>query len=167
MGLDLITSSFLGLRDKLHHIALQYLRSDEDVQDALQDTWLKLSDSDVATSQEAKNKLVAVLRNTCIDRIRKAKAVSINDIGVSEMPHYCVDIEDVEHLEQLLQRQLTPLQQRIFNLIAHDGCDYGQIAEQLSMNVEAVRMNMCRIRKKISETYKKLNYETKRNGNQA
>ena len=34
MGLDLMTSSFLGLRDKLHHIAMNYLQSDEDVQDA-------------------------------------------------------------------------------------------------------------------------------------
>ena len=44
MGLDLMTSSFLGLRDKLHCIALRYLQSDEEAQDVLQDTWLKLSD---------------------------------------------------------------------------------------------------------------------------
>jgi len=43
---------------------------DDDAQDALQDTWLKLSDKgDVETSQEARNKLVAVLRNNCIDQL--------------------------------------------------------------------------------------------------
>ena len=68
MGLDLMTSSFLGLRDKLHCIALRYLQSDEEAQDVLQDTWLKLSDkSEVESSQEARNKLVAALRNICID----------------------------------------------------------------------------------------------------
>ena len=30
MGLDLMTYSFLGLRDKLHHIALRYLQCDDD-----------------------------------------------------------------------------------------------------------------------------------------
>ena len=45
MEIDVLTSSFLGLRDKLHHIALRYLGSDEDAKDALQDTWLKLRDN--------------------------------------------------------------------------------------------------------------------------
>ena len=65
--------------------------------------------------------------------------------------------EDIERLEHLLQQQLTPLQRQIFNLVTHEGCDYEHIAKQLSMSVEAVRMNMSRTRKKISETYKKLN----------
>ena len=70
MGHDLMTSSFLGLRDKLHHIAMRYLHSEEDAQDVVQDTWLKLSGkTDVETSQEARNKLVAVLRNNCIDQL--------------------------------------------------------------------------------------------------
>ena len=157
MGHDLMTSSFLGLRDKLHRIALRYLQSDEDAQDALQDTWLKLSvKDDVESSQEAKNKLVSVLRNICIDRLRKARAIPIDSIGQNDVPHYSMETEDVKRLEQLLQQQLTPLQRQIFALVTHEGFDYGQIAEQLSMSVEAVRMNMCRIRKKIRETLNKL-----------
>ncbi len=157
MGLDLMTSSFLGLRDKLHQIALRYLQSDEEAQDVLQDTWLKLSDkSEVESSQEARNKLVTVLRNICIDRLRKARAIPIDSIGQNDVPHYSMETEDIKRLEQLLQQQLTPLQRQIFNLVTHEGFDYGQIAEQLSMSVEAVRMNMSRIRKKIRETLKKL-----------
>ncbi|MBP5560951.1 MAG: sigma-70 family RNA polymerase sigma factor [Muribaculaceae bacterium] len=158
MGHDLITSSFLGLRDKLHHIALHYLQSDEDAQDVLQDTWLKLSDKDeVETSFEAKNKLVSILRNICIDRLRKTKAIPIDSISSSDVPQYSLETEDIERLEQLLQQQLTPLQRQIFNLVTHEGCDYDQIAVRLSMSVEAVRMNMSRLRKKIRETLKKLN----------
>lgn len=157
MGLDLMTSSFLGLRDKLHRIAMRYLQNDEDAQDALQDTWLKLSDKgDVETSQEARNKLVAVLRNTCIDKLRKAREVPINTINSCDVPQFSMDTEDIERFEQLLQQQLTLLQRQIFNLATHEGCDYEQIAEQLSMSVEAVRMNMSRMRKKIRETLKQL-----------
>lgn len=158
MGLDLMTSSFIGLRDKLHRIALCYLQNDEDALDALQDTWLKLSDKgDVESSQEARNKLVAVLRNNCIDLLRKKRTIPIDSIDTGEVPRCCMEIEDIERLEQLLQQQLTPQQRQIFNLITHEGMDYEQVATQMSMTVEAVRMNMSRMRKKIRETYKKLN----------
>ena len=148
----------MGLRDKLHHIAKRYLQNDEDAQDALQDTWLKLSDKgDVETSQEARNKLVAVLRNICIDQLRKKRTVPIDTITSNDMPQCHMETEDIERLEHLLQQQLTPLQRQIFNLVTHEGCDYEQIAKRLSMTVEAVRMNMSRTRKKIRETLKMLN----------
>jgi RNA polymerase sigma-70 factor (ECF subfamily) len=156
MEKDLLTSSFLGLRDKLHHIALKYLGSDEDAKDALQDTWLKLrSKGEVETTIEARNKLVTVLRNVCIDHLKKAREIPI-DVTV-DIQAYRMDEEDIGNLEQLLQEGLTPLQKEIFNLVTHEGFDYNEIAKQLSMSVEAVRMNMSRTRKKIRENYKRLN----------
>lgn len=156
MEIDMLTSSFLGLRDKLHHIALKYLGSDEDAKDALQDTWLKLrSKGEVETTIEARNKLVTVLRNVCIDHLRKAREIPI-DVTV-DIQAYRMDEEDIGNLEQLLQEGLTPLQKEIFNLVTHEGFDYNEIAKQLSMSVEAVRMNMSRTRKKIRENYKRLN----------
>lgn len=156
MEIDMLTSSFLCLRDKLHHIALRYLGSDEDAKDALQDTWLKLrSKGEVETTIEARNKLVTVLRNVCIDHLRKAREIPI-DVTV-DIQAYRMDEEDIGNLELLLQEGLTPLQKEIINLVTHDGFDYDEIAKQLSMSVEAVRMNMSRTRKKIRENYKRLN----------
>ena len=156
MEIDLLTSSFLGLREKLHHIALRYLGSDEDAQDALQDTWLKLrSKGEVETTIEAKNKFVTILRNVCIDHLRKAREIPIDT--TVDIQAYRMDEEDIGNLEQLLQEGLTPLQKEIFNLVTYEGFDYEEIAKQLSMSVEAVRMNMSRTRKKIRENYKQLN----------
>lgn len=156
MEIDMLTSSFLGLRDKLHHIALKYLGSDEDAKDALQDTWLKLrSKGEVETTIEARNKLVTVLRNVCIDHLRKAREIPIDT--TVDIQAYRMDEEDIGNLEQLLQEGLTPLQKEIFNLVTHEGFDYDEIAKQLSMSVEAVRMNMSRTRKIIRENYKRLN----------
>ena len=94
MKIDVLTSSFLGLRDKLHHIALNYLESDEDAKDALQDTWLKLRNKgEMETTSEARNKLVTVLRHVCIDRLRKAKTISIDAVSAHEMNGYDM-IED-------------------------------------------------------------------------
>ena len=158
MEIDVLTSSFISLRDKLHHIALNYLESDEDAKDALQDTWLKLRNrGDVETTSEARNKLVTVLRHVCIDRLRKAKPIPIDTISVRELNVYSMEEEDLKRLETLLQKGLTPQQREIFDLVTHEGMEYEQIAEKLSMTVEAARMNMSRIRKKMRETYNKLN----------
>lgn len=158
MEIDMLTSSFIGLRDKLHHIALNYLESDEDAKDALQDTWLKLrSGSKIESTSEARNKLVTVLRHVCIDHLRKAKPIPIDTVRVRELNGYNMEEEDLKRLETLLQEGLTLQQREIFNLVTHEGMEYEQIAEKLSMTVEAVRMNMSRIRKKIRETYNKLN----------
>ena len=165
METDVLTSSFMTLRDKLHHIALSYLESDEDAKDALQDTWLKLRNgSKVETTSEARNKLITVLRHVCIDRLRKAKTIPIDVVSVRELNGYNMEedngeyqLSELKHLETLLQEGLTPQQREIFNLVTHEGMEYEQIAEKLSMTVEAVRMNMSRIRKKMRETYNKLN----------
>ena len=54
----------MDLRDKLHHIALRYLQNDEDAKDVLQESWLKLKlKNNVSDPNEARNKLVCVLRN--------------------------------------------------------------------------------------------------------
>lgn len=158
MGHDILTSSFLNLRSKLHHIALNYLSNDEDAKDALQDTWLKLkSKGNISDDNEAKNKLVCALRNVCIDKLRKAKMQSIEDSRTSKLLYYTMETEDIKNLENLLSKGLSPLQQQIFNLVTHEGYYYELIAEELSMSVEAVRMNMSRARKKIREHYKRLN----------
>lgn len=158
MEQDILTSTFMNLRNKLHRIALRYLQNDEDAKDVLQDTWLRLKlKNPVSDSDEAKNKLVCALRNVCIDRLRKTNMQAIDEVQIPVPLQYEMEVEDIKTLENLLQEGLTPLQQQIFNLVTHEGLDYEQIAEELSMSVEAVRMNMSRTRKKIRETYNKLN----------
>ena len=158
MKQDILTSSFMDLRDKLHRIALRYLQNDEDAKDVLQDTWLRLKTKDgVSDSDEAKNKLVRVLRNVCIDRLRKMNMQAIDEVRTPVSLQYEMEDDDIRTLEEQLQEGLTPLQRKIFNLVTQEGLDYEQIAVELSMSVEAARMNMSRTRRKIRETYNKLN----------
>ena len=80
----------------------------------------------------------------------------MNEYGMVEDNGGC-QLSELKKLETLLQEGLTLQQREIFNLITNEGMEYGQVAEKLSMSIEAVRMNMSRIRKKMRETYKKLN----------
>ena len=91
MKTNSLTYSFLALREKLHRSALGFLKNDEDAKDALQDTFFNLwKNGPIETDAEAKNKLFAVLRNVCIDRLRKPKTspldASCNDSLTVESP---------------------------------------------------------------------------------
>lgn len=157
MKTDKLTSSFLALRDKLHRSALGFLKNDEDARDAMQETFLNLwRKGDIESETEARNKLFAVLRNICIDRIRKAKTIPLDEANVDRMENNAVYFEDMEKFESLLTMGLTGVQKRIYTLVTHDGMEYDEIAMTLGMTVEAVRTNMCRTRKKIRDNYKKL-----------
>ena len=157
MKTDNLTSSYLALRDKLHRSALGFLKNDEDAKDAIQDTFFNLWRSgDMESEPEARNKLFTVLRNICIDRLRKPRTVSIDKIETDGMGSSPVEFEDMEKYESLLTAGLTDIQKQIYVLVTHKGWEYDKIADRMKMSVEAVRMNMSRARKKIRDNYKQL-----------
>lgn len=157
MKTDNLTSSFLALRDKLHRSALGFLKNDEDARDALQDTFFNLwRDGGAETETEARNKLFAVLRNICIDRLRKPKTYPLDETDMDSLEVKAFSFEDMDKYESLLTTGLTDIQRHIYALVTHDGMEYDAIAETLGMSVEAVRMNMSRTRKKIRDNYKQL-----------
>lgn len=157
MKTDYLTTSFMALRDKLHRSAIGFLKNEEEASDALQDTFYKLWKSNkIMGDIEARNKLFAVLRNICIDRLRAPRCHSLEDIEVScneEPPD--MDVSS-GHLEKILTANLSEVQMHIYLLIVHDNIEYEDVAARLGMSVEAVRMNMCRARKKIRDNYKRL-----------
>lgn len=157
MKTDNLTSSFLALRDKLHRSALGFLKNDEDARDAIQDTFFNLwRDGGAETETEARNKLFAVLRNICINRLRKPKTYPLDETDTDSLEVKAFSFEDMDKYESLLTSGLTDIQRHIYSLVTHDGMEYDAIAETLGMSVEAVRMNMSRARKKIRDNYKQL-----------
>lgn len=159
MRQDFLTSSFLELRAKLHRMAMRLLSSNEEAQDALQDAYLRLrAGAQMQSAAEADHKLVVVLRNLCIDRLRKQREISLESNEVLQLAREDAQADEfARELEAVLQAELTELQRRIFNMVTHEEIEYEMIAERLGMSVEAVRMNMSRARKRMRETYIKLN----------
>lgn len=155
MKTDQLTSSFIALRQRLHRSALAYLKDDEDASDALQDTFLRLWKSgEEVSDSEANSKLFVVLRNVCIDRLRRRKSVELEEKHTVSLKIEPSSGEDMERLESLLTAGLTQLQRQIYSFVVHYSLDYKDIAERLGMSEGSVRAHMCRARKKISENYK-------------
>lgn len=136
---------------------MAFLKSDEDAKDAMQDTFFNLWRSgEVETEPEARNKLFKILKNICIDRLRKSRAIGIVDINNTDLVEEPLQYEDMNSYESLLTSGLTDIQRRIYSLVIHEGMEYDAIANVLNMSVESVRMNMSRARKKIRDNYKHL-----------
>lgn len=155
MKKDVLTSSYLDIRSKLHRIAMRLLQDNEDANDALQETFEKLwSKDEIESNAEARNKLVHVLRNTCIDRLRTNHSIPLESVNAEIESGYEMQTEDMERYERLIVSGLTEIQMRIYNHITHDCFEYEEVAKQLNMSVETVRMNMSRARKRIRENIK-------------
>lgn len=157
MKTDNLTSSFLTLRDKLHRSAMAFLKNDEDAKDAMQDTFFNLwRNRGGETEAEVRNKLFTVLKNICIDRLRKPRSIGIADINTDGLVEEPLQYEDITRYESLITSGLTDTQRRIYSLMIHDGMEYETIAAYLNISVDAVRMNMSRARKKIRDNCKQL-----------
>lgn len=163
MKTDNLTYSFLALRNKLHRSAMAFLKNDEDAKDAMQDTFLNLwRNGGVETEPEARNKLFAVLKNICIDRLRKPQTLGIDNINSEILEVEPAQFEDIKRYESLLTSGLTDIQRQIYCQVAHNGMEYEEISKTMNMSIEAVRMNMSRARKKIRDNYKQLENERAR-----
>lgn len=155
MKKDILTTAFLDIRGKLHRIAMRLLHDEEDAMDAMQDTFEKLwSRDEVESDDEARNKLIRVLHNTCIDKIRGRHTVPLeSDSSFSDLG-YEVPYDEMTEYEHLILTGLTEKQKQIFMMVTHECMEYDCIASTLDMTVEAVRMNMSRARKRIRENIK-------------
>lgn len=156
MANNILTEAYLELRAKLHRVALAMLKDDADAQDAMQDAFCNLwRAAPVASDAEAKAKLMVVLRNVCVNRLRKPQVLSVDSAGV-EVADAPGQYEAPEIQADRLLGVLSPVQRQIVRMAIYDNYEYDIIALRMNMTVEAVRMNMCRARKKMYETYKTL-----------
>ena len=146
MAKDILTETFVALRDRLHLVACRLLGNEPEAEDAVQDTFCNIwSHSLPDTSPQARYLLFAVLKNVCLVDIVNA------DVPVDER-----GFDESQRLRDCLLDSLPPVQRKVFELAVIEELEYEEIARELNMSDEAVRVNMSRARKKLREQYKKL-----------
>lgn len=112
-----------------------------------------------------------VVRNVALRFLRSTKklaAVSLEDIGGLELLdrsspepiHFLIDREEREELGARFRcylrayygafQGLTLLQQNVLERVAIHGSSYGEVADQLGMRVEAVKMVVYRARRRLA-----------------
>jgi RNA polymerase sigma-70 factor (ECF subfamily) len=154
----------LPISNKLLRFAFQILQNEEEAKDVLQDVFLKLwqkrDELDKIDNLEAF--AYRMMRNRCLDQIRSRRTVSIDSLTKAKLPKEEsseVDLLDVANSVDLVKRiisELPDLQRTIIHLRDIEQLEYEEIAETTQLNVNAIRVNLSRARKKVRDEILKI-----------
>lgn len=148
---------YLPLTDGFYRVAYYILESEQDARDAVQDLFIKLWNSR-DTLDSVHNPMgygIRLLKNLCIDRIRKESRLARADLS-EEIP--ADDTADgpqaaKEQAERLMRavRKLPERQRAVLEMKLLRGMSNEQISEETGMSNLAVRVMISRARTKIKE----------------
>jgi len=162
----------LPMSNKLLRFALQILQDEEEAKDVLQDTFLKLwqKRDELEQVENLDAFAIRMIRNHCLDVIRARRTVSLELVKKNKMPDEVISDSDLlENADSvgLIKRiiaGLPDLQRTVIQLRDIEQLEYEEIAEATEMNVNAIRVNLSRARKKVRDEILKIqNYGTTEN----
>jgi RNA polymerase sigma factor (sigma-70 family) len=161
----------LPLKHKLFRVAFRMLGSVEEAEDSVQDAliklWTRRDELENYTSLEAFS--MTITKNLCLDRIRSKafRTERLSDrevITLKEDPGELMEKNDFTGFVRKIIDNLPDQQKLIMQMRDIEGLEYEQIAEVMELNINAIRVNLSRARKKVRDTILKIQgYELARN----
>ena len=147
-------------KDPMYRLALRILKNKVDAEDMVQDSLLKLWNKRqmLEDVRNLKSFSMTIVRNACIDFIRKQKPQS-NQIDQLESngattPERQLEVSDqLQKIKELIQ-QLNPQQRELIQLRDIEGLDFEEISEITGYSVNNSRVILSRARKEIRKQMK-------------
>lgn len=146
---------YFPLAQTLYRIAYYILESEAEAEDAVQETYAKLWEAraGLADVKSPKAYAIRMLKNLCLDRIRKAKFLSFPE----ELPEkdYIPAPDDTldakTRLNKVLEavKALPDRQRTVLVLRTMEGLSYEEIAARTGMNYLTCRVLLSQARSKI------------------
>lgn len=152
------------MSNKLLRFALQILQDEEEAKDVLQDVFLKLwqKRDELVKVENLEAFAFRMIRNRCLDAIRARRTVSMDVVKKGHIPDE--ESSETDHLEYTdsvsLVKQiiigLPDLQRTVIQMRDVEQLEYEEIAEVTQLNVNAIRVNLSRARKKVRDEILKI-----------
>ena len=147
---------WLTLSGRFYRVAYYLLDSQEDAEDAVQELYLKIF-SGSKNMMDVRNPVAygtTLLRNICIDRIRRRNAVRAEEIQeyiVSDTSGPDETSASRDALKSLLQEmeKLPEKQSRALKMRAFEGLEYQEIAKRMRLSQVNVRVLISIARKQL------------------
>lgn len=164
MELETFKSTVLPLRDKLLKYSVKLTDDGADAEDIVQEAFLKLwyirDRLDGYQSVEALS--VQVVKNLCLDKLRSKRMDRMPENSESILadtvtPEQLLEQHDAVAIIGRLIQQLPTLQQCIIRMKDVEGYKLSEIAQITGTQIESVRVNLSRARKKVREQFLMLN----------
>jgi RNA polymerase sigma factor (sigma-70 family) len=161
----------LPLKHRLFRLALRMLGRVEEAEDTVQDAMIKLWNrrEDLENYSSVEAFAMTITKNLSLDRIRskgfQAERISEKQVAnVSEEREEKLEKEDFARFVRKIIDHLPDQQKAIMQMRDIEGMEYEQIAEVMELNINAIRVNLSRARKKVRDTILKIQgYELARN----
>ena len=164
------------MSNKLLRFAVQFLQNEEEAKDVLQDIFLKLwqKRDELEKVENMDAFAMRMIRKRCLDVIRSRRTVSMEVVKKIKITEE--ESSDIDYLENtdsvaLVKRiiaELPELQRTMIQLRDIEQLEYEEIAEATEMNVNAIRVNLSRARKKVRDEILKIqNYGITENNHTA
>jgi len=142
---------------KLYGICLRYCKNEEEAQDILQDSFIKIF-TKLNTFQftgSFEGWLKRITTNTAIEFYRKK--VDLEEVEeISFNPYLSVDSEKTLEVEELLKmiQELPEGYRMIFNMYAIDGFTHSDIAQKLGISEGTSKSQLSRARASLQKKFK-------------
>lgn len=156
------TQDYLPLKDDLYKVAFYILESCPDAEDAVQDLYLKLWDARDAldTIRAPKAYCISLLRNICIDRLRRYRPD-----GEEKIPQRAAD--DSLQDERMSERQkieaaikqmssLSDSERIVLKLKVFDDLSYEEIQKRTGLSQLSMRVHLSNARRKIRKAIERI-----------
>lgn len=155
MEQDAKTSTFISIRSRLRASAQRLLANADDVNDALQELFVRVwQNKNTADNEEQRQAFMYItLRNICIDMLRRRRHAE--DIDTSAEAQAAtnnvasrIDAADrIDDLRIRIRQCMSGIVLRVFEMYTFDEKDYPEIASELGISIDVARSYMCRARK--------------------
>jgi len=159
------------LKNKLYRFAKRLLESAEEAEDMVQEVFIKLWNrrEELNNYSSIEAFAMAITKNLCLDRIRSKsfRTERLSDrqaLTLKQDPEELLEKSDFTAFVRKIIDNLPEQQKVIMHMRDIEGLEYEQIAEVTELNINAVRVNLSRARKKVRDTILKIQgYELARN----
>jgi RNA polymerase sigma factor (sigma-70 family) len=171
MNLEEFKIQVLPLKHKLYRLSLRLLGREEEAEDSVQDALVKLWNrrEELNNYSSIEAFAMAITKNLCLDRIRSKSFQTgrLSDrqaLTLRQEPEELLEKNDFTAFVRKIIDNLPEQQKVIMQMRDVEGLEYEQIAEVMELNINAVRVNLSRARKKVRDTILKIQgYELARN----
>ena len=152
----------LPIKDKLFRFSCRLLGKVEESEDVVQEVFIKLwsNREQISEYRSLEAYAMVITKNLCLDRL-KAKRNKIYSREEQEglkddTPYKRTEMTDTMQYVHKLINTLPQQQQMIIHLRDIEGMEFENIGQVLNMEVNAVRVNLSRARKKVRDALIKI-----------
>lgn len=173
MNLEQFKITVLPLREKLLNYSRKMTEESSDAEDIVQEAFLRLwrMREKLEGYRSIDALATEIVKNLCLDRF---KSVAHSSIGLDEIraqasrdnPERNLEEQDQVLLIGRIMDTLPPLQQTIIRMKDVEGYESEEIATITGSDVQAVRMNLSRARKRVREQFLQMTNERKEKNNE-